>query len=74
MGGGGYCAVADNEDADRVAGDFVVAQKVGHEGGSVEAKNTDATFPDDFVGRLRQVQLPPRPASNNIGTSEAIAA
>ena len=64
----GYFAVADNEDANCVAGDFVVAQKVGYEG---ETKTTIAV-PDDFIGRLRQVQLPPRPASNNIGTSEAI--
>jgi hypothetical protein len=69
--GGGPCAFADDEDANRVAGNFVLAQKVGNEGGAVEMKNTLA-FPDDFVGRLRQVQLPPRLAFNNLGRSEAV--
>ena len=64
-----YCGVTDDENANGMGGDFVLAQQVGHNGGIVAA----AAFPDDFIGRLRQVELPPRPAPNNRRSREAIA-
>ncbi len=63
-----HVAFADDENADGMAGDFVLAQKVGHKGERVEI----TTFPEDFARRLRQVELPPRLAPNNIRSREAI--
>ena len=57
-----YCEVTDDENANGMGGDFVLAQEVGNKGGAVAAITA---FPDDFIGRLRQVELPPRPAPNN---------
>ncbi len=66
---GVYSAFADDKDANGVAGQLVVAQQVLNEG-----KEITLDFLDDFIRRLRQVQLLPRPASNNIGCSKAILA
>ena len=66
---GVYSAFADDKDANGIAGQLVVAQQVLNEG-----KEITLDFLDDFIRRLRQVQLLPRPASNNIGCSEAILA
>ena len=54
-------AITDEEHANGMGGDFVLAQEVGHKGGIV----AHIAFPHDFGGRLRQVELLPRTATNN---------
>ena len=67
-----HCAFTDDENANGMGGDFVLAQEVGHNGGAVAMTKACDTFPDDFIGRLRQVELPPRPAPNNRRSREGI--
>ena len=71
-GGGVYGAFADDENANGMGGDFVLAQKVGHKGGDIQTSYKSTAFPDDFIWRLRQVELPPRPAPNNRRSREGI--
>jgi hypothetical protein len=59
---GAHCAFADEKNADNMGGDFVLAQEVRHKGGDVDS----TAISDDFVRRLRQIELLPRLASNDI--------
>ncbi len=70
---GAHGAFTDDKNADGMGGNFVLAPKVGHKRELVEITKAFAAFLDDFIGRLRQVELPPRLAPNNICSREAIA-
>ncbi len=50
-----------------MGGDFILAQ----EKGAVAIFTACVAFPDNFIGWLRHVELPPRPAPNNIRSREA---
>ncbi len=63
-----YRAISDEKKTDRIAGDLVVTDDVPNERGKIMSASAE-----DFIRRLRQVQLPPRPASNNIESREAMA-
>ena len=70
-----YCAFADDENANGMGGNFVLAQEVGHKGGAVATTIIGFdTFPDDFNGRLRQIELLPSLASNNRRSREVVEA